>query len=138
MEVPWKGTRCILCLLTKASLTEEHIIPERIGGKLWVRFLCDSCNSRLGERVDAEVKKDPALQHAARTLAAKIPDLAARILADQPYIAHGPGGVARGRFKNGNFSVDSSRTTDGFETSITQPTSRVVSTSRPWCGGSRR
>src|SRR5262249_20404313 len=38
---------------------------------------------------------------------------------DQPYIAHGEGGVLRGRFKGDDFRVDTRRKEDG---SIVQPT----------------
>jgi hypothetical protein len=118
MEVPWSGARRIVCL-GPGPLTEEHIIPQQVGGKLWARFLCKPCNDRLGDEVEAEIKNDPALQHAVRTLAPQIPALARRILESQLHIGRGPGGVVPGRIKNGKFSVDASRRADG---SVIQPT----------------
>lgn len=38
---------CIICKNVKA-LTEEHIIPEFLGGSLVVRNVCKDCNSKMG------------------------------------------------------------------------------------------
>lgn len=43
--------RCILCLADK-PLTEEHIVPDCVGGSLKKYLLCKDCNSNLGSTVD--------------------------------------------------------------------------------------
>lgn len=118
MNVPWERRRCILCLAS-ADLTEEHIIPRQIGGRLTAHFLCKPCNDRLGAHVEALVKRDHAIRLAVEHLKGRIPELAPAILHDQPYMASGEGGVTRGRFSRGTFRVDSRRNADG---SLIQPT----------------
>ena len=54
---------CCLCgkVLTSDNNTEEHIIPNAIGGrKRVVGFICRDCNSRSGERWDAELVRQLA------------------------------------------------------------------------------
>lgn len=45
--------RCILCLQPGQALTLEHVFPDATGGRITARILCQSCNSRLGQYVDA-------------------------------------------------------------------------------------
>lgn len=40
---------CVLCLKEHVSLTDEHIFPHSFGGKIECRFLCESCNRKMGE-----------------------------------------------------------------------------------------
>lgn len=42
---------CILCR-NERELTEEHIVPDCIGGSLKPKLLCKDCNSDLGSTVD--------------------------------------------------------------------------------------
>lgn len=44
---------CILCLESTEPLTNEHIFPEAAGGNISKYLLCKSCNSQLGQWVDA-------------------------------------------------------------------------------------
>lgn len=49
---------CAFCRtpLTKSNRTKEHIIPNAIGGrKKVINFICRSCNSKTGEKWDAEL-----------------------------------------------------------------------------------
>ena len=53
--------RCIICgrnsrdLDAKNPLTVEHIIPKALGNNsLICKFLCKSCNSKLGEKIDSD------------------------------------------------------------------------------------
>jgi hypothetical protein len=100
------------------TLTNEHFIPQQIGGRLYARFLCKHCNERLGHEVESTVKRDPSIRLAVEHLRPILPDLASEILDGQPYIGHGQGGVVRGRYKDGAFRVDSNQGQDG---SIVQP-----------------
>jgi hypothetical protein len=125
MKVPWPYSRCILCLqeMKEGSLTNppswEHIIPEQIGGKLSVRFLCKPCNDRLSHDIEPAAKNDPAIRLAVKNLKAQLPDSLVRKIEDGPSIGTGPGGTVSGRITNGTFRVDSVRSQDG---SIIQPT----------------
>lgn len=119
MRVPWPESRCILCL-EPGSLTDEHVIPKRIGGKLKARFLCRACNSRLGHTVEAAVKDDPSIRIAVDRLSDRMPAVARRAREGLTYVGHGPaGGAIRGRLKRGRFKVSTTRQPDG---SLVQPT----------------
>src|SRR6266540_6184296 len=98
MEVPWPYDRCILCL-GPGPLTEEHIIPDSIGGKLWVRFLCASCNGELGHEIEHSVKNDPAIRLAVERLKERMPILAKKVREGRAYVGNGPTGPVRGRLK---------------------------------------
>ena len=119
--MPWPYNRCILCLqeVPKGSLTREHIIPEQIGGKLWVRFLCNPCNSRLGSEIEREVKRDPSIRLALLNLEKDLPDLARKLEQRQRYVGTGPAGSVFGMLRDGAFRVDTVQSNDG---SIIQPT----------------
>jgi hypothetical protein len=122
MEVAWPYNRCIMCLreVKRGSLTKEHIIPEQIGGKLSVPFLCKPCNDQLGSEIEPEVKRDPAIRLALLNLETELPHLTRKLEQRQPYVGTGPAGQpVFGRIRNGGFRVDSVRSEDG---SIIQPT----------------
>ena len=72
MKVPWPGDRCIICLANDA-LTEEHVIPEALGGDLTCYFLCKPCNDVFGSSFEAKAKTDPAIRIAVRNLRSEIP-----------------------------------------------------------------
>ena len=44
---------CILCLSCSDALTDEHIFPEAIGGRIKSAILCKKCNSNVGRKIDA-------------------------------------------------------------------------------------
>lgn len=52
-----KQNTCILCLENTKPLTDEHIVPDSIGGSLHAEILCKKCNSTLGEKVDGPFSK---------------------------------------------------------------------------------
>ncbi len=116
--IPWKGDRCIGCL-KKCQLTEEHLIPDALGGRLTVKFLCQNCNSLLGSRVEAAVRSDPTFRLLIPKLSNQIPAVAKALSEGQPHVAHSPGGKAKGRIKDGKFQVKSTKEADG---SLIQPT----------------
>ena len=54
------ANRCTLCdcILTEANSTEEHIIPNAIGGRRKVSgFICETCNHDTGSKWDAELAR---------------------------------------------------------------------------------
>jgi hypothetical protein len=112
MLLPWKHDRCILCL-DSATFTEEHVIPKAIGGILKVPFLCESCNSDLGTRVEAETKKDPSIRLALEQIRSLAPELIAKLTERQEFIAESPRGKVRGFLRNGKFRVHAKKQFDG-------------------------
>lgn len=43
---------CIICREDNKELSDEHVIPESIGGYYHIYNVCKSCNSKLGDHVD--------------------------------------------------------------------------------------
>ncbi len=112
MDVPWQGTQCIVCL-EPSEFTEEHVIPEALGGRLTCRFLCVACNSKLGHKIEGYAKADPTVRLLAAKLAERIPRLVNQLVEGQDYVLLGPGGSSRGRVKDGEFVVRSEKLADG-------------------------
>lgn len=52
--MPTDNEKCLLCR-QESILTNEHIIPESIGGKLTSKIFCANCNNTMGSTIDAEV-----------------------------------------------------------------------------------
>ncbi|WP_038342334.1 HNH endonuclease [Acinetobacter sp. A47] len=56
--------KCIICLNIpnnldeNSELTEEHIVPEFLGGKLILKNVCKACNSRLGVKVEGPLSNN--------------------------------------------------------------------------------
>ncbi len=61
---------CIFCFRTdlETVFSEEHIIPQSIGGRLVLDQVCAKCNGDLGHEVDTEVLKLPEILQALETL----------------------------------------------------------------------
>jgi hypothetical protein len=118
VEIPWTFGGCILCH-SNDDLTDEHIIPEALGGRLFVKFLCKPCNSRLGHSVEPLATQDPSIRLAIENLAEKIPDLAAAMREGKRYVVRSAGGLAQAYWKRGRLEIRSARAEDG---SILQPT----------------
>lgn len=49
-----KPAKCFCCCESKV-LTEEHIIPQSLGGKLSAWIYCKDCNDKFGRGIDAEL-----------------------------------------------------------------------------------
>jgi hypothetical protein len=101
-------------------LSEEHLIPEALGGRLTASFLCRDCNSSLGHRTEAAARSDPTIRLLVNSLAAKIPTLAQTLSKGSRYVGHSPGGKVVGYVKEGEFVVRAQTNPDG---SFIQPTS---------------
>jgi len=127
VELPWFDSRCILCLKS-SDLSEEHIIPESIGGRLSIRFLCTNCNSILGRTVEKAAKSDPSIRIALENLSHDIPDLYSRITESQPFFGRSKAGRVPGFFRNGEFYVQSKKMEDG---SLVLPTKNVKKAIEP-------
>jgi HNH endonuclease len=94
-------------------LTEEHVIPKALGGKLTANFLCVECNSRIGHSIEGDAKTDPDIRQLVTRLAPSIPQLAEKISERQKYISTGPGPKSSGRIKEGAFIASPTKLPDG-------------------------
>lgn len=50
-----KTGHCIICHADNVVLTDEHVIPDAIGGYIHCYKVCKDCNSRLGDHVDIQL-----------------------------------------------------------------------------------
>lgn len=117
MDVGWPDGRCVLCCLDaqstkEGSLSEEHLIPESIGGVLTSHLLCTRCNSTQG-RYEADLKRDPAVRLVIGNLKSQLPDLFRSISEGQQFLAQSERGPAKGKYKQGQFKVSGSEQPDG-------------------------
>lgn len=48
---------CIICHQDDVELSDEHVIPDAIGGYYHIYNVCKECNSKLGESVDIHLLK---------------------------------------------------------------------------------
>jgi hypothetical protein len=85
----WPDPRCIVCLSDDQDLTKAHLIPEAIGGRLAVPFLCGQCNSYLGAKVEAGLKEDPITRLALAAMEDQVPAIA-KIGEGQLFAGEGP------------------------------------------------
>jgi hypothetical protein len=111
MRMLWPDPRCIICLESK-PLTDEHLIPEAIGGRLAVRFLCKPCNDRMGE-LESRLKQDPAVRLAVEHLRPVVPKLADSIDNGQKFFVTGDAGRMRGSKSDGVFKIRGGHADDG-------------------------
>lgn len=44
---------CIICRKDKQDMSDEHVIPDSLGGAYHLFNVCKVCNSKMGEKVDA-------------------------------------------------------------------------------------
>jgi len=123
LNVHWPDCRCILCarearLTELGYLTEEHVIPEAIGGVLTSNFLCKDCNNLLGTH-ESKLKEDPAWRLAIEQLKGQIPWLYERTLKRQVFIGHSERGPTEGYYRRNEsdgdleFRVMAARQPDG-------------------------
>ena len=102
MVVPWTDPRCIVCL-EERPLTEEHIIPQVIGGKLRASFLCGPCNSRFGTQYDSRLRFDPLVRQTALNLRSTLPDLVESMERGGAYVGRANGQEFSGIIRDGVF-----------------------------------
>ena len=111
MNIPWAGTKCILCL-REEKLTTEHLIPRSLGGQLTCRFLCRSCNSKLGSDIEASVSSDPDILQLASRAADSIPHLA-QLIESHPQVGQSARGPVPGFIDNDEFQIFPGELEDG-------------------------
>jgi hypothetical protein len=44
---------CIICREDKEEMSDEHVIPDSLGGFYHIKNVCKTCNSKMGEKVDS-------------------------------------------------------------------------------------
>ncbi|WP_343499492.1 HNH endonuclease [Achromobacter denitrificans] len=44
---------CIICRKDKDDMSDEHVIPDSLGGYYHIFNVCETCNSKMGEKVDS-------------------------------------------------------------------------------------
>ncbi|MBZ5719501.1 MAG: HNH endonuclease [Acidobacteriia bacterium] len=92
-------------------LTEEHLIPDAIGGRLTCNFLCKHCNDHMGQ-LEAGLKEDPGIRWAIENLKDTLPNLWATMSQGQAYVVQGPGGTVGAKLEDGDIRVTPSRRSD--------------------------
>lgn len=121
MNLDWSDDRCIVCALTlsersernteTALLTDEHLIPGAIGGKLTCKFLCKQCNDHLGS-MEARFKNDARIRLAINKLKPLLPNLWKVMSEGQHYALHNGSGRLHATLRDGQMRVDSSTQLD--------------------------
>jgi hypothetical protein len=93
MKIPWPTQRCIVCLSTpqagdeRSQMTDAHVIPESVGGRLSASFLCKRCNDEMG-RVESFLPRDITVRLQVDAIREQLPrDLVNSILSGQQYYA---------------------------------------------------
>jgi len=119
MKVPHIA-KCILCL-ENPSDSEEHIIPESIGGRFTFAILCKKCNNTLGTELVSTIKADPSIRLAITQLKDEIPDLFEQIENRQEYVGKDiKGNHVKLKYKNAKLRVKAKKMSDSsliFDTS---------------------
>ncbi len=100
VELPWRDARCVICGLTK-PLTEEHVIPQSIGGIFWYRFLCEQCNSMMGKLYEGDLPNSPEIRLAAEWIQQTAPETYRHLAKDRDFLLDGKGGPAPATLKHG-------------------------------------
>ena len=49
-----KEFHCVYCGNLRSKRSEEHIIPDSLGGTLTIKDVCERCNSEIGSNIDAK------------------------------------------------------------------------------------
>jgi hypothetical protein len=109
---------CIACLAEPpfadgVGFTEEHIIPEALGGILTSNCLCKDCNSHFGATFEGRAKSDPAIRIAIYQLRHKLPALYAAMEQAQPYRIKTAVGIVSAHFRGGEIKGSTVKLADG-------------------------
>ena len=57
MSTTSKTGHCIICHRDHVEMSDEHVIPDAIGGYYHIYKVCKECNSKLGDNVDSQLLK---------------------------------------------------------------------------------
>mgnify|MGYP006301941661 CR=1 FL=1 len=127
MKIPWLRDQCIICL-KRGDLSEEHIIPKSIGGRLNSNFLCKTCNSNLGRAVENATKSDPSIRIAVENLSRDIPVLYSLITERQSFCGNSQAGRIPGYFRKGQFRIKSKKMADNSLVIPTEDAKKAIET----------
>jgi hypothetical protein len=117
-------------------LTNAHVIPQAIGGRLRVKFLCKPCNSTLGHTVEAGVKTDPRVRLAIEALREQVPPALARKMREgQLFVARNEGIVVRATATRDGYRILDSPQADGTRIKETAAARREIETTLRRRGG---
>jgi hypothetical protein len=84
--------------LDGTHLTNAHVIPASIGGRLEVKFLCFDCNSLLGHTVESGLVADPSIASCINAVMSMLPArLRRQLLENMRWIARADFGIVEGR-----------------------------------------
>jgi hypothetical protein len=100
LKVPRWLDHCIICLKSNCAFTNEHVIPDSLGGILQCDFLCSDCNSKFGHTFEANAKCDPAIRRAIAALQTELPSLHASIEKQQSHLISTNAGQISGRYRD--------------------------------------
>lgn len=113
MHCDWSNLRCVICGSIN-QITNEHLIPKCLGGKLTAKFLCKECNSNFGQHAESKVREDPIVRQILdNRIASEIPELAEKMRSGLEYIGSGKQGEISGYIKEGMFTVKEQTLDDG-------------------------
>jgi len=73
--------------------SQEHVLPQCIGGRLKSNLLCRTCNNEAGSNLVAKLKKDPGVIFAVEALRNTVPELSAAFLEGRAYRARAGDGT---------------------------------------------
>lgn len=93
MKVQTTFEKCCICG-NYELLTNEHIIPESIGGTLECNIQCSTCNNNLGSELISQFKTDPAMRLAVQNLRNDLPELFQSFERKQRFVATDSSGQA--------------------------------------------
>lgn len=112
-SLPWKYSKCIVCL-ERSPLSDEHIFPESILGRLVCKFLCINCNSKIGSRIDSDIVRDSRVRRTYLKFRNVIgTSRIAKLEAGQTYCATGLNGQISGRLVRNRFKPSEKNEFDG-------------------------
>ncbi len=112
MKVAWNDGRCIFCGTT-GGLTDGHVIPRAVGGRLSAPFECPACNGLLGASIEAQLTHDPAIRLAFEALGERLGPLRLRLRDRKPYINTDSDLVVRAVGEGSGFRVRDTTQPDG-------------------------
>ena len=97
--------KCAFCLdpLTEANDSDEHIIPNSIGGWMTIaRFICRECNNRKGRTWDAVLSKQFAWMSSMTGISrdrGSVPSVVVSTIGGKDYKLHNDGTMTPARFQ---------------------------------------
>lgn len=105
MQLEWPHGKCVVCLDGKAD-SQEHLLPQCIGGRLKANLLCGCCNKTLGSILVSRLKGDPGIILAVEALSTTVPVFVATFREGCTYSAQKEDGtVLKAVYRNGRLKL---------------------------------